>query len=146
MAYMINVQESTSDHNMQMYHFRKLNQLYLIAPDMILKNKDDLCTESNGVYLLIENIPVRLHEVNSYLNFEERLSILAVTFSALHTLNFVYGPLFINENSIGFNEQGKIKVWINDHYSSNQPSNEARNDLNYNSGTATDNLMLDCVT
>jgi hypothetical protein len=53
MAYPINIDESTSQHNLQMYHFRKLNQLTLIAPEMILKNKDDLCTETNGLYLLV---------------------------------------------------------------------------------------------
>ena len=69
MAYPINIDEMNSQHNLQMYHFRKLNQLTLIAPEMILKNKEDLCTEANGLYLLIENIPVRLLEVNSQLTF-----------------------------------------------------------------------------
>jgi hypothetical protein len=96
-----------------MYHFRKLNRTNLVAPEVIFKNKEELCSEVNNLALVVEYIPVRLNSVNHFLTFEERLSILAATFSALQTLNYVYGPLFISETMIGFNEDGRVKVWIN---------------------------------
>ena len=111
--------EAESEQNLQLFHFRKVNQWHIIAPQAILKNKEELCGGDDHFYLIVEEIPTRLSEVNRLLNFRERLSILAATFSALHTLSYVYGPIMIQDNLIGFNRQGKVKIWINNNFASN---------------------------
>lgn len=83
--------------------------------------------QENSYHLLIENIPVSLSHINPRLNIQERFSILAVVFSALNTLNYRYGPVFLTENMITFTEKGRVKIWVNDRLSSNAPSFLTRN-------------------
>jgi hypothetical protein len=47
---------------------------------------------------------------------QERLSILVVVFSALETLSYRFGPVFLTENMIGFNEKGEVRVWVNERF------------------------------
>ena len=70
---------------------------------MILQtSKDYICMQEHSYYLLLENIPTRLSHINQWLSLEERFSLLAVIFSALETLSIKFGPVFLNENMIGF--------------------------------------------
>jgi hypothetical protein len=103
-----------------MYHFRKLNHHQFVTPEVILKNKNEsLCSGSNTVYLLLEFIVVRLGDLNRLLSFEDRLTVLAGIFRGLQTLNFVYGPLLLSEDMVGFNEHGQTKMWVNELFSCN---------------------------
>ena len=43
MIYPLNSKQIDSEHNLQMYHFRKLNRLHLIAPESVLENHDAFC-------------------------------------------------------------------------------------------------------
>jgi len=77
--------------------------MHLVTTEAILKsNNDSFCGDSKPLRLLIENIPVRLSQINKKIGFYERLSILSTTFAALHTINYLYGPLYVTENMIGF--------------------------------------------
>ena len=73
-------------------------------------------------HVLLENVPTRLAHINQWISVQERLSILAVVFSGLQTLMQKYGPVFLTENMVGFTETGRIKIWINERWASNQPS------------------------
>ena len=115
------------------FEFRRMHSHELVAPEVILKNKKDyVCVQENSYYLLLEYIPVNLSHINPRLNIQERFSILAIVFSALHTLSYRYGPVFLTENMINLTEKGRVKVWVNDNLSSNTPSYMTRSPSDVN--------------
>lgn len=123
LSYPLDLTQQDPMRNMEIYQFRKANNHELIAPEMILENSQDhICMQDHSYHLLLENIPTRLSHVNQWLSVQERLSILAVIFSALQTLMAKFGPVFLTENMIGFTETGKIKIWINENLADNNPS------------------------
>lgn len=70
----------------------------------ILSNEEDyLCSFPKNRHILIENIPYRLSSFNHTLSLQEAFTVLSAVFSGYNTLNYVYGPLFTNEEMIGFN-------------------------------------------
>lgn len=96
-VYPINITEADSEQNIQIYHFRKLNYIHLISAQALLKNGNHVqfCSEPRGLKILIEYIPVRLSQINKKLGFLQRLSMLYTIFAGLHTINYLYGPLYI---------------------------------------------------
>ena len=102
-VYPIDFSQADSQQNIQIYHFRKLNYLHLVSVQAILKNRNEsFCGDPKSLRVLIENIPVRLAQINNKIGFLERLTILSATFAALHTINYIYGPLYVTEQMIGF--------------------------------------------
>lgn len=70
MAYPIDLSQSDSEQHLQMYHFRKLNHVQFVTPEMILKNQNDsLCSATGTVHLLLEYLPARLGDLNKLLSF-----------------------------------------------------------------------------
>jgi hypothetical protein len=56
---------------------------------------------------------VRISNYNESLSFHEALTTLNAVFAGYNTLNFLYGPLYTDEEMIGFTESGVPKVWVN---------------------------------
>ena len=69
--------------------------------------------------MLIENIVNRLRSFSRCFNFEEVLYILASSSSGFNTLSSFFGPLEPNEDMICFNDEGRVKVWLNENLSKN---------------------------
>lgn len=87
---------------------------------LLIDSHSNLCTIYNSARLLIEHIPLRLTTLRNF-DREEALTIFAAGLRAFHLLEIRFGPVVPHEELIGFNEQGKTKVWLNRSSWLNQP-------------------------
>lgn len=76
--------------------------------------------QTHQTYLLVERIPSRLSQITN-LSEAQTLKILLAVLRGLDELEEIYGLVGLTENSICFNEQGKVKIWINSDLSSLHP-------------------------
>jgi hypothetical protein len=123
MAYPLNETLIDSEEKLQLYNFRKLNHGSLVSVESILsREQEHLCSSPKNSHILVENIPFTLAAFRRTLSLHEALTVLTAAFAGYNTLNYVYGPLFTDEQMVGFTEQGVPKVWVNSDFSSNEPS------------------------
>jgi hypothetical protein len=126
-AYPIPESFARNQEQLRKYQFRKTNNLYLVSVEAIITPSDGLlCSEPRMAYALVENIPSRLNKYKGCLSFEQVLYVLTTAASGYNTLNSFFGPLEPREDMICFNQDGKVKVWLNENLSLNDPSPTAR--------------------
>jgi hypothetical protein len=108
----IRLQEIPSIEDMDVYSFRMMENDLIKVYQIALDNNYDLCTNNQFAQLLVEYIPIRLINIRNF-DREEALTILSAALRAFHLLEIKFGPIIPAEDLIGFNEQGKAKIWIN---------------------------------
>ena len=79
--------------------------------------------------VITERIPHRLSDVTQ-LTLPEALYVVKESLLGFRTIYQYDGPLIIDEEMIGFNSNGKVKVWLNSNFGSNQRSFVNRRFLN----------------
>lgn len=80
--------------------------------NLAINDKQVLCLTNTHAQLLLEYIPIRLAMVPS-MDLEEALTTMHAAFKGFNTIEGLVGPVEINEELIGFNDEGKPKVWLN---------------------------------
>ena len=76
--------------------------------------------------MLVENITNRISDHCQDLTFEQALYILFVSASGYNTLTSFFGPLEPHEDMICINDEGQVKIWLNENLARNEPSPIAR--------------------
>ena len=91
---------------------------YLVGVIFVnIEENRSLCNKGLA-HILTEYIPINLEDVHS-LNLDEGIMILRATYSAFNTMGAFYSPFIPTEELIGFNIQGKPKIWLNKNHSRN---------------------------
>ena len=70
-----------------------------------------------------ERIPTRLSEIK-YLDENKGLVVLEQALIGYKSIFTFQGPVLINDDMIGFNQNGKVKVWLNNNFAKNTPDGE----------------------
>ena len=126
-AYPIPEEFARNSSQLKKYHFRKLNNSYLVNVEAIVTPSSGMfCSEPRMAYALIENITSRLNQYRGRLSLPQALYVLATAAAGYNTLNSFFGPLDPHEEMICFNQDGKCKVWLNENLSVNEPSQLVR--------------------
>jgi hypothetical protein len=105
--------EAISEHNLQVYHFRKLNRAYLAGIHGILKEDSNICTKNSNSWVLAEHLPYSLTDFSRKLSPKETISLLQVLLAGYRLMSYIFGPLIATEERIFFTEIGVPKVWAN---------------------------------
>lgn len=87
--------------------------------------------------VITERIPHRLAGAPQ-LTYPESLYVLDRALEGYETAYHKVGPFRVNDQMIGFNNQGEAKVWVNEDFAQNHPSNPRRRLLS----TRTDSLAF----
>lgn len=87
---------------------------------LVVENMRDFCTESEFARIVVEFIPLRLGAVRE-MDREEALTVLCAACRAFHMIEIKFGPVVPNEELIGFNNNGKTKIWLNKDHWVNKP-------------------------
>ena len=72
--------------------------------------------------VITEHIPHRLSHAPQ-LTYPESLYVLDRSLEGYENAYNKCGPFLVNDNMIGFNKQGEAKVWVNENFANNHPSN-----------------------
>lgn len=113
MVFSIGSKEALSEHNLQIYQFRKLNRAFLAGVHGILKEDERLCSQSVRTSLLLEYLPYSLMDFYNRLEYREGMVVLKAVFAGYRIMSYLFGPLLSAEDMIYFTEGGVPKVWIN---------------------------------
>jgi hypothetical protein len=76
--------------------------------------------------LLVEHIPLRLADVDE-LTQSEGLTILVSALRGFRSIESEYGTVWPRDDLIGFNIQGRTKVWLSKHFQENTRDQEHTN-------------------
>lgn len=99
---------------MDCYEFRS-KQTDLVKVHFIDINQDTaLCDTNNRIRLIVEHIPYRLSDIATFTQ-EEGLTVFEAALRGFRLIEREFGPVDPKEELIGFNSQGKTKIWLNKH-------------------------------
>lgn len=104
-----------SIQDMDIYTFRMIQNDLVKIYHLIVENTYDFCTDREDVRILMEFVPVRLTAVRE-MDREEALTVLCAAFRAFHMIEIKFGPVVPKQELIGFNSNGKTKIWLNKHH------------------------------
>lgn len=102
-----------SDHNMEIYHFRKLNRAYLPGVHAIYQKDTGICTTEDRALLMLDYLPFTLGHFRGNLSLQEGLTVLQAALAGYRIMSYLFGPLRTSIEMIRFNEGGVPKVWAN---------------------------------
>jgi hypothetical protein len=104
---------SLSEHNLQIYHFRKLNRAYLSGVHALSQDEPGLCAQPNRTLLMLDDLPFTLADFGRTLALHEGLTVLQVALAGYRIMSYLFGPLMSSPDMICFTETGVPKVWAN---------------------------------
>lgn len=92
------------------------NSNYLVAA-FYLQNQEqaDFCSSSYRQRLFIEAIPIRLSDIE-HIPFPDYLHLYNQTLRGFHQLAKEIGYFSVEEELIGINSKGIVKVWMNEQF------------------------------
>lgn len=126
-AYPIPESFARNEDQLRKYNLRKSNNQHLVSVEAIVTPGDSfLCSEPRLAYALVENINCRLRHYKGCLSLPQSLYVLTASASGYNTLNSFFGPIDPHPDMICFNQEGKVKVWLNENLSLNEASLTAR--------------------
>jgi hypothetical protein len=126
MVYTMNPNEAMSEHNLQIYHFRKLNRAYLVGIHGIFREEETICSHPQRTLLMVEYLPHSLADFYGSLALIDGLIILQAAFAGYRIMSYIFGPLLASEDMILFTEAGVPKIWGNQQLDRNEPSYRAK--------------------
>ena len=105
---------------MDIYTFRMIENDLVKIYHLVVENMQYFCTDSEFARIVVEFIPLRLGAVRE-MDREEALTVLCAACRAFHMIEIKFGPVVLNEELIGFNNNGKTKIWLNKDHWVNKP-------------------------
>ena len=124
MVFTVNPREALTEHNLQVYHFRKLNRAYLVGVHGIYREEEALCSHQQRTLLMLEHLPHSLADLTASLSVKDGLVILQAAFAGYRILSYIFGPLLASAETILFTEAGVPKIWSNRRLDLNEPAKE----------------------
>jgi hypothetical protein len=125
----------------QRYEYRyHQNQNLVSVLSAYRENGQYLCSGSDLVRVRTERIPYRLSDVQN-ISHGEILLILQEALVGFKTIFERHGPVWIDENMIGFTPLGKVKVWLCDNFAKNSPD-EHRHKFSRSVGKPSQSSMI----
>lgn len=96
----------------------------VLEPKKESKDSKQKKEKDPNVYMnvITEHIPHRLSQAPQ-LTYPESLYVLDRSLEGYENAYNRCGPSLVNDNMIGFNRQGEAKVWVNENFANNHPSN-----------------------
>lgn len=82
-----------------------------------------ICQGGEFLRVKTERIPSRLSEIK-YLDQDRGLLVLEQALIGYKSIFNFQGPVLINDDMIGFNQNGKVKVWLNNNFAKNTPDGD----------------------
>ena len=82
------------------------------AVENMRDDKPNLCGNRDCLKVLTESIPIRANDINN-LSFKEGLYMLSECLRGFDDCYAKVGGFDINEQMIGLNNRGHVKVWLN---------------------------------
>ena len=79
-----------------------------------------ICQGGEFLSVKTERVPYRLSETSN-LSFPQALYILREAVIGFRAITGVYGPVLVNDEMIGFTNDNRVKVWLNEEFAQNLP-------------------------
>lgn len=107
--------QSQFKYEKEIYYFRK-NSAYLVAA-LFLQNQEqgDLCSSTYRQKLFLQTIPIRLSDIE-HIPFPDYLHLISQSLRGFQELAREVGYFPVEEEYIGINNNGVVKVWMNEHF------------------------------
>jgi hypothetical protein len=101
-----------------MFVLRKNHSSLVAARYLVTESSGDFCSANHHQRLFIEKIPIRLSDIE-HVPFPDFLHIYFQCLKGFQELSKQVGCFSIEEEYIGVNEKGVVKVWMNQNYFKN---------------------------
>lgn len=116
-------QRINREEDIRRYEFRGSHPYFVKVLQVEKEDSQQLCQGQDFIRVKTEHIPARLSEVDG-LSEPEGLYVLREALNGYKIICQFQGILKINEEMIGFTQDGQVKVWLNENYARNAPDLE----------------------
>lgn len=99
----------------RIYYFRKNSNCLVASLYRQCQDQGSFCSTNYRQTLFIECIPIRLSDIQ-HIPYPDSLHLLSQSLLGFHQLANEVGFFPIEQEYIGVNNDGVVKVWMNDHY------------------------------
>ena len=108
----------------EIYDYRRTQNDNLVQVYQIERQSPAyICQGDDYLRVRTERIPKRLSDLSN-ISPEDALYIIQEALIGYRTIYTFQGPILINDDMIGFNEYGQVRVWLNNNFAKNTPDQE----------------------
>lgn len=107
--------EEQFKHEQNMYVLRKNSPLLVASLYLQSQSQGDFCSTSYRQKLFIEAIPIRLSDIE-HIPYPDYLHLYSQALRGFNQLAKEVGCFAVEEEYVGINNRGTVKVWMNEQY------------------------------